>query len=149
MAANPVIGSQLRLELARIAIEENRLQIEADAAARKARLDAEADARKSQVEKEAAERRNRLDAALAEQKAALEGAMAASKSDLEQRHHDMAETGAAHDLQSELVEKRTRKAYAPFVLSCVVTLGFFVILALLIFMKPYLERPEPPKIPPR
>jgi hypothetical protein len=147
LAADQKLTSQLRLELAQIALDEKKIMLEAELAARKAALDAEAAERKALAEKEAAERKDRLDAEIAAHKAALEAALAAQKASIAEREQDLRDTSGARQMLSEMIEKRATIAYAPFFLSALVTIGFFVVLAMFIFMKPTLERAEPPKIP--
>ncbi|WP_203423109.1 lytic transglycosylase domain-containing protein [Sinorhizobium sp. BG8] len=137
LKADPVAASQLRIELARIALDEKKLVLDAEAVAMKTRLDAESEARKSMMTAE-----------IETIKAELERATAEHKFELDKSLQDLRNTQGARSMLGELVEKRSSLAWVPAVLSITVTVGFFAVLGMFVVMKNKLEAPIIPDMSP-
>lgn len=133
---NPTAAAQLRVELARIVSEEKKIAFEAEAQRRRDEIEAEAKERKDALERDLANHKVRLDEIATTVKAAHD-----------QREQDMRETRGARQMLSELVDKDRYIARTPMVISYLVTIGFFVVLGLFVFMKPALETSQPAKLP--
>jgi soluble lytic murein transglycosylase-like protein len=133
---NPATAAQLRVELARIVSEEKKIAFEAEAQRRRDEIEAEAKERKDALERDLANHKVRLDEIATTVKAAHD-----------QREQDMRETRGARQMLSELVDKDRYIARTPMVISYLVTIGFFVVLGLFVFMKPTLETSQPSKLP--
>ncbi|MBS7543636.1 transglycosylase SLT domain-containing protein [Ancylobacter oerskovii] len=133
---DPAAAAELRLSLARIVAEEKRLELEA-----------EAQRRRDEIAQEAQVRKDALDRDLAAHKARLDEIVAGEKAALEQRQQDLADTTGARQLLSTLLDKDTIVARTPMVLSYIVTIGFFLVLAMFLLLKNRLEVPQPPELP--
>lgn len=136
LSQDPAAAALLRIELARIVSEEKKIEVEAESKRRRDELDAEAQVRKDALERE-----------LASHKARLDEISTAANAAHQQREQDIRETGGARQMLSELVDKDRFIARTPMVLSYVVTIGFFVVLGLFVFMKPSLEFSQTPTFP--
>ncbi len=136
ISQDPAAAAQLRIEIARIVAEEKKIELEAEAQRRRDEIDAEARMRKDAFERE-----------LAGQKAKLDEINAAADIALRHREQDLRETGGARQMLSELIDKDRYIARTPMVISYIVTIGFFVVLALFVFMKSALEAPQTPTLP--
>ncbi|MDR6952509.1 soluble lytic murein transglycosylase-like protein [Ancylobacter sp. 3268] len=129
---DPAAAAELRLALARIVADEKKLA-----------LDAETQRRRDEIAEEAQARKDALDRDLASHKARLDELVATEKAALDQRQQDLAETTGARQLLSSLVDKDTIVARTPMVISYIVTIGFFLVLALFLLLKNRLEAPPP------
>lgn len=118
VAADPVLAAKLRGRLAEIALQERRMQLEA-------------------------EERKRADM-LKELQARLDADAKARRDALAHRKVDAADTGDARGLQRELVSSNSPVAWVAPTLSIVVTIGFFFVIVVFVFFKNRLEVPALP-----
>lgn len=133
---DPALAVKLQIELAQIARDEKKIALDAETDALNARLSAEADARKTALSSD-----------IEAYKAQLAQTASAQKAELDRRIQDLENTRGARSFQGNLIDQKSRIAYVPAALSLVVTVGFFVVLGLFVFMKGRLEAPVFPSIP--
>ncbi len=136
IAANPALAATLRLQLAQIVAQE-----------KAAILAAEAQRRRDEAQAEAQARKDALDRDIAEHKAKLEETVLAQKAAQDQAERDQANTDKARGMLSALIDKDAFIARTPMVLSYMVTVGFFAVLAMFVILKGRLEAPTPAQIP--
>ena len=136
LKTDPALAVKLQIELAQIARDEKKVALDAQNNALNARLSAEADARKAALSSD-----------IEAYKAQLAQTANAQKAELDRRIQDLQNTSGARNLQGALIDKGSAIAYVPAALSLVVTVGFFCVLGLFIFMKAKLETPVFPSIP--
>ncbi len=137
LEASPELLSQLQLVLAGI--------VQSDRQAMRA---AEAEALKTAAEAAEAKRKGELEGFLAAHKAKLESVAQDQSNLLSLIKEEQKSTESSREQQRRLIESRSPIGYVPATLSMIVVIGFFVVLALFLFMKNSLERVEPPKFPP-
>jgi soluble lytic murein transglycosylase-like protein len=94
------------------------------------------------------ERKQILDAQIAQLTLNLNAEADKRKTELNQRDKDLQNTGGARQMLGDLIQNRSSVAYVPALLSVIVTVGFFAILGIFVFMKSSLETPIIPEFPP-
>jgi Transglycosylase SLT domain len=121
LAQDPAVAAQLRTDLARIALEETRL-----------RLDAE---------------QRQRETAVSELKVRTDADQSRRQTGLDRHRADLEDTSGARGMQRALASSQSGVAWVAPALSLVVTVGFFLMLLLFIIAKNRLESGPPPVIP--